>query len=137
MRPALFGKIARFAGVGALATLAYAGLATAFVRFGGMPSVAAAITAYLCCAALSYALHRRVTFRSDRAHAAALPRFAATTAAGLALATLLAAAGAALGLPAEAAFVATSIAVPLLNFALLDRLVFPERTLPGTVRHEH
>lgn len=136
MARALTGKLLRFAGVGALATLAYAVLATGLARLGGMAPPVAAVTAYLACAALSYILHRSLTFRSEREHAAAAPRFAATTALGLAVALSLSVAGEAAGLPAEAAFLATSVAVPLLNFVLLDRLVFPERADRRTLRHE-
>lgn len=126
-------KLGRFLIVGLGATVLYAMIGFILARIEGLPSTAASGLAYAAAAVISYAGHRSVTFRSDRAHAAVLPQFLAMNGVGLAIALGCAFACEAARLPAEIALLATCAIVPLLNFVVLDRLVFPaRRAFPGS-----
>lgn len=130
--PALpFGKLGRFASVGVAATLTYAALGLLFARGFGWTPLGASVAAYAGASVFSYLAHRRLTFRSERAHAVALPRFAVSNATGLAIAAGLPLIGDRLGLPVEAGLAATCVAIPLVSYLLLDRLVFPESAGPA------
>lgn len=120
----LAGKLGRFASVGVVSTLLYAGLGLAFAHGVGLAPMVSTVAAYALAAVFSYVAHRSVTFRSDRTHAAAVPRFAAATACGFALAALLTLGVERLGLPYALGVAATCVAVPAFNFVVLDRLVF-------------
>lgn len=81
-------RVARFLLVGGLSTLAHylvLGLLVEGQVAGVLPATAAG---YGVGALVNYLLNRRYTFRSDRAHSAAVPRFVAVWLAGL-LATVL------------------------------------------------
>lgn len=128
-----FAKLGRFASVGIVSTAGYFAFGWAFARLAGFPPLGASAAAYACAALISYLGHRSFTFRSDRAHAAAAPRFAALTALGFAVAGALAAIGERLGLPVEVALAATCVAIPAINFVAMDRGVF--QPLDRTGRH--
>lgn len=118
-------QLGAFGVVGLAATLCYAVLAIVFERGAGLAPVAASFAAYGCASLISYGGHRRLTFASSRPHAEAVPRFALLTLLGVAVA--LAAPQiltVRLGLPSLIAVAATCIAVPLLSYLGLDRLVF-------------
>jgi putative flippase GtrA len=126
-------RLGRFVTVGAAATLAYAAFAWLLARLAERPALEASILAYAGAAALSYAGHRWVTFRSDRAHRVALPQFLALSAFGCGVAAALSSAGAWLGLPVEAAIAATCLAIPALNYVVLDRIVFRRHAAIGAL----
>ncbi len=127
----LIGKLLRFGGVGGAATLVYAGLAWGLAALGAGATLAS-VLAYTLAALFAYVGHKRITFRSDKPHAAEVPRFAAAQLLGLAVAT-----GAPLilsgrlHLPAWVPILTTCIAVPILNFVILDRLVFRRPAAPS------
>ena len=116
--------IATFGGIGLVATLCYFVLANMLSGFAGLPAVVASVCAYLVSAAFSYYGHKYWSFASKRAHAIAVPRFLASAALGLALAYFIPLAGRELALPATAAYIATCIIVPLVNFFVLGKWVF-------------
>lgn len=75
----------RFMLVGALSTALHYTILVALVTSGLAGPLVASTIGYLASAVLNYHLNRQLTFRSNRAHRAALPRFVAASAAGLAL----------------------------------------------------
>jgi|WetSurMetagenome_2_1015567.scaffolds.fasta_scaffold447173_2 putative flippase GtrA len=126
----LLGKLVRFGSVGVAATLIYAALAAAFglLRIGATPS---SILAYALAAVFGYLGHKRITFRSGAAHAVELPKFIVASAVGLGVAALAPIILTdRLHLPRAAPILATCVAVPLLNFLILDQLVFARRPGP-------
>ena len=74
-----------FSGVGLVAAVAHYGVLIAFVEGFGMAPVIATLWGFLAGAAVSYVLNRRYTFRSDRPHRAAAPRFLAVSTGGFLL----------------------------------------------------
>lgn len=124
----LVARLLRFAWVGGAATVIYAGLAWAFGRLGA-GAIAASLMAYVLAAVFAYVGHKRVTFRSGRAHAEEAPRFIAACALGAAIAAAAPLVLTnALRLPGFVAIGFTCLAVPALNFLVLDLLVFGRRT---------
>lgn len=115
-------RLQRFATAGLASTLLYAVLAMVFER-GGLAPVKASVTAYAVAAGFSY-LAQRHAFASTRAHAEAVPRFLASTLLGLATATSISAGASAFGLAPAIGYAAVCLVVPVLNFVLLDRIVF-------------
>jgi putative flippase GtrA len=69
-------QFVRYAGVGALATGFHYLTLVAAVELGGASPVLAAMCGFLVGGSISYGLNRSWTFGSDRAHEAAVPRFA-------------------------------------------------------------
>ena len=126
--PPYLARLMRFAGVGGAATLIYAGLAAGFGALG-VRAVGASLLAYGLAGLFGYFGHKRVTFRSDRAHAEEAPRFAAASVMGAAIATAapLVLTDAA-RLPGFVAIGFTCVAVPAMNFLVLDLLVFSRRS---------
>jgi putative flippase GtrA len=80
-----FEQFARFAGIGALATVLHYAILIAFVQYGLVDPVTASTIGFALSALGNYALNRTFTFRSSRPHTEALPRFAAVTLLGLAI----------------------------------------------------
>lgn len=120
-------KLSWFAIVGLAATALYAALALLFGWFG-WSAVGASVAAYALAAVFSYAGHKFLTFMSPGSHASEVPRFIASTALGLGLATVLPLVLSGwLGLPNIVPIVATCTVVPVVNFVLLDRFVFRSR----------
>ncbi len=126
--PPYLAKLVRFAGVGGAATVIYAALA-AILGALAVGAVAASLLAYALAGLFSYFGHKRVTFRSDRAHGEEAPRFVAASAmgAGIATAAPLVLTDA-LHLPGLVAIGFTCVAVPAMNFLVLDLLVFGRRS---------
>lgn len=119
--------VLRFAAVGVASTLLYAGLALAATALLPGPAAVAALAAYALAAVFSYTAHRRFTFRSDRPHAEAAPRFVGLSLVGWGIA----AAAPALetdwaGLPPVMPIATTVVLVPLVNFVLMRRMVFAD-----------
>lgn len=78
-----------FAGVGLLAAVFHYGLLIGLVEAGVLEPVAATLCGFIAGGLVSYALNRSLTFRSDRPHRAALPRFLLIAGGGFALTGLL------------------------------------------------
>jgi putative flippase GtrA len=74
-----------FTGVGLVAAVAHYGVLILLVELGRMQPVVATLWGFLAGAAVSYLLNRRFTFRSDRPHRAAAPRFLAVSTGGFVL----------------------------------------------------
>jgi putative flippase GtrA len=78
-------QFAAFFGVGLVAAAIHYGLLIALVEGGGWGPVPATLVGYLAGGGVSYALNRRVTYASDRAHREAAWRFAVVALVGLLL----------------------------------------------------
>lgn len=76
-------RFLRFAAVGAVGTAAHYALLLALVEGAGVDPVAGSVAGFLLGAFVNYTLNRALVFRSDRAHAEALPRFLAVAGMGL------------------------------------------------------
>jgi putative flippase GtrA len=85
----LGAEIGRFGGVGVLAAIAHYGVLVVLVEMGGFGATPAALAGYVAGGIVSYGLNYRWTFRSERAHAVAVPRFVAIAAIGFVLTGLL------------------------------------------------
>jgi putative flippase GtrA len=90
-------RFLRYAGAGAVGTAAQYVLLVVLVQAHALGAVAASTVGAIAGALVNYALNHRFTFASDRAHAQALPRFAAVAAAGIVLNALVIAALVAVG----------------------------------------
>jgi len=89
----------RYAGAGAIGTVAQYAVLVTLVQSGAAGAVAASTAGAIVGAAINYGLNHRVTFASGVPHARALPRFAAVAAVGIALNALVVAAVLALAGP--------------------------------------
>jgi putative flippase GtrA len=74
-----------FAGVGVVAAVVHYGLLIGLVELRGVDPVPATLAGYLGGGVVSYALNRRLTYASDRAHREAVWRFAAVAFVGFLL----------------------------------------------------
>ena len=79
----LLHRVLRFAAVGAVGTLAHYSLLLALVEGAGVDPVAGSVAGFVFGALVNYTMNRRLVFRSDRAHAEAMPRFFAVAGIGL------------------------------------------------------
>jgi putative flippase GtrA len=125
-------RLARFGVVGVGCALLYAVLAWSLTTWAGLPATTASVAAYAMAGVASYLGQKLFTFRSDARHADAAPRFLALFAVGAAIAAaapLLLTQR--LGLPPMVAIVFTCVAVPLINYLVLGRLVFRDRADSG------
>lgn len=77
------GRLLRFALVGAVGTAAHYALLLALVEGAGVDPIAGSVAGFLLGALVNYTMNRTLVFRSDRAHAEALPRFLAIAGMGL------------------------------------------------------
>jgi len=117
-------RLIRFAIVGGTSTLLYAVQALAFEHHGA-GALTASLVAYLLSAIFSYTAQRRVTFASDRPHAACIPRFALLNLAGIAVAAAspsILTVG--MGLHSIFAIGVTCIVAPAISYVVMRRLVF-------------
>jgi putative flippase GtrA len=120
--------LARFGVVGIAATILYAALAIAWVRWIGFTPVQASLAAYAAAAVFSYLAHKSVTFLSSGSHRSEAPRFLLLTATGSAVAYVAPALlTAKLGLPPIIAVLVTCSLIPAINLLMLDRWVFAQR----------
>ncbi len=121
----------RFLGAGGVSTLAHWAVMAVLVYVGTMPLVATVVGAAVG-AATNYGLQYHVTFRSDRAHRHALPRYLLVCGVGwLANALLFAGLYNGLNLSVAAAQVLTTMAVAVLSYGLYKQLVFHPRWSPS------
>ncbi|MER8501759.1 GtrA family protein [Mesorhizobium sp. M0195] len=122
--------LARFGSVGIAATILYAVMATALVKWQrfGLSPVGASLAAYTAAALFSYLAHKFVTFASSGSHRSEAPRFLLLTATGFAVAYAAPALlTAKFGLPPIIAILVTCLLVPAVNLLMLDRWVFAQR----------
>jgi putative flippase GtrA len=118
-------NISVFALVGLASTLAYALLFNLLHAHLPVPAAASSVLAYSLCAIGSYLGHRHLSFRSDRAHSLALPRFVLVSLAGNAAAFLIAAVLTDwLGYPVIVTTAAVCVAIPLGSLVLNAGYVF-------------
>ena len=85
----LHRKFARFAGVGAVATAIQYAILVALVQGLGAEPTPASTLGFAVSVVFNYFANRRWTFRSERAHASAAPRFFLVQGVGLGLNGLL------------------------------------------------
>lgn len=85
----LVSQLAAYASVGAVATAVHYAILVGLVEAGGWRPVPATLCGYVAGGAVAYVLNRRHTFASDRPHAEAGWRFAATAFLGFCITFLL------------------------------------------------
>jgi putative flippase GtrA len=118
-------NISVFALVGLASTLAYAVLFGVFHQTLPLSAAVCSVVAYSLCAVGSYLGHRHLSFRSDRAHQVALPRFLMVSLFGNLLAFLIAAVLTDYyGYPVTVSTVVICIVIPLCSCVLNSRYVF-------------
>ncbi len=116
---------ARFVLVGLAATGIYLAAALALGLVPGIAPVAASVGAYAIAAVFSYWGHKRLTFRSSGSHAHEAPRFLLTTALGLGTSVIMPLLlTERLGLPSPVAVLVVCMAIPVLNYLILNAWVF-------------
>lgn len=86
---ALGRQFLSFAGVGAVAAVFHYGTLVALVELAAFTPVTATLCGFVAGGLVSYALNRTLTFRSDRPHRAAAPRFLLIAGVGFGLTGLL------------------------------------------------
>lgn len=127
-------QLSRFTLVGIVATMVYVGAALALASLVDDVGSSAAIAScggYLVAAAFSYAGHKYFTFNSKSAHAAEAPRFLLAIGCGLAVSIFLPMLlGDTLGLAAGIPILITSVAIPVVNYIVLERWVFQSKQSP-------
>ena len=117
VQPPLLWSFSSFVVVGAIATGIQYAILIALVEGFAVDPVAASVTGYLLSAIANYALNYCYSFRSERPHREALPRFAFVAGVGLALnGVLMAALVRGFGLAYVAAQVLTTGIVLLWSF---------------------
>ncbi len=89
MRHARRAQFLRYAGAGAVGTLAQYALLVLLVQTRTAGAVTASTAGAILGALVNYVLNHRFTFASGRSHAQALPRFATVAVAGIALNALV------------------------------------------------
>lgn len=121
-------EVMRFGVVGLCATMLYVSLAFFFATtFAQLPSVAAAVAAYLLAGLFSYLAHKVFTFASDGRHRREAPRFAVVSLAGFAMAALLPLIlHDLMGLSLVIPVMLTATLVPVMNFVALRWFVFDQ-----------
>ena len=112
-------QIARFVGVGLLATLCHVCVASLLAGIWAVPPQIANLAGFLTAFGLSYLGHTRVTFQVHGGHGTHLPRFLAVAAFGLTLSSGITWLISDLaGHPVWMAMIAVGLAVPPVTFAL-------------------
>lgn len=81
----MLAQFAAFAGIGAIGTAAHYLVLIALTQGAGVNAVAASVAGSLVGAAINYLLNYHFTFRSNRPHREAAPRFLFVAGAGIAL----------------------------------------------------
>lgn len=127
MSPRNLDQITRFGLVGLAGTILYVFLALAYdATFPRWPATVGAFGAYTVAGLFSYLSHKMFTFASEGDHAREAPRFIFVTACGYALATLLPLVlHDMMDLPLLLPVLLTATLIPIVNFFLLRRFVFP------------
>lgn len=85
----VINRFLRFAGVGIIGTIAHYFVLILLVEQFGVVPLAASSVGFTVGAMVNYVLNYRYTFRSDRRHAEALPRFYVVAVAGFVLNALV------------------------------------------------
>jgi putative flippase GtrA len=85
LRPAVARQFAAFSGVGLVAAVVHYGLLIGLVELGRVDPVPATLAGYVAGGVVSYAMNRRLTYRSDRPHREATWRFALVAGVGFLL----------------------------------------------------
>ena len=118
-------RLSRFVLIGFGSTALYALLAFALSRIQELGVTAASVLAFGIAALFSYAGHKYVTFVSGGSHSFELPRFLVLSGVGLAVVAILPALlSDCFGLPAAIPILLACLAIPAINFVMLDRWVF-------------
>jgi len=117
-------KLVRFGAVGALSTVLYL-IATSFtIGWLSWPPLRASTAGYLIAMCGSYFGHKILTFRSDAPHQRAIPRFLIQAAIGYAITQGIIYGSGKLGLTQTVGVGVASVALPILNFLVLQFWVF-------------
>jgi len=115
--------LASFVVVGGLGALAYVLISTLLAGMGVTPWLASGMS-YLVLIPVIYVFQRNLTFRSDRTHGTAFPRYLASQAVGFALAVTLPLLVKEAGMQPVVAFSIVALAVAATNFVLLRLWAF-------------
>jgi putative flippase GtrA len=121
-------KIAWFGVVGIVSTVFYVAAAALALSWLSWPPLRASTVGYLTAMCGSYFGHKILTFRSDALHRRAMPRFVIQAAVGYALAQGITYSASKLGLRDGVGIAAVAVALPALNFLLLQFWVFATRS---------
>jgi putative flippase GtrA len=120
-------RLTHFLLVGVLATGLQYLVYGALLRLPGWPAVVASMVGYFAGSVLSYALNYYLTFRANRSHASAVPRFYAMAAGAFVLnAALVAMLVDGMGLNAWLGQVAATAVCLVWNYAISRNWVFSE-----------
>ena len=122
-------KFLRFGLVGAAASLLYAVLAYGFIEGSVLPPTLASAAAYSLAIPFSFIAQKFFTFKARGDFKLELPRFLATQAVGLLIATVIMAFIEKSSYEPLWGITAVVIAVPLLNFLLMNNYVFKKESL--------
>ena len=123
--PSTLARLACMAVVGGVATALYAILTLTAVKVLSLPIALASPIAYGLAAIWSFRGHRRLTFRDRIPHSAAPARFLALTLIGYGAASAIPALVSGwLAGPPEASILIVCLAIPALNYIVLNRHVF-------------
>ena len=129
LKSKLTSKILRFVLIGGTGTTIYIILTLVLNAKIGLPAALASFVAHCCTALYSYLGHRVFTFGSNRPHRQAITRFTGLTLVGYGFSiTIPWLMTSVYGLPLIIPVLVTSVAVPLLNFLMMERIVFPKNT---------
>jgi putative flippase GtrA len=124
-------QFVRFAMTGGLATLLHYAILIALVTWGRIDPVVASSIGFAVSTVLNYAVNARFTFRSERPHAQALPRFVAVALVGFGCnAVLLWVLHTIAGLPYLLAQVAATVGVLGWNFVMNRTWTFAQGLPP-------
>ncbi|MER9230748.1 GtrA family protein [Mesorhizobium sp. M0622] len=122
-----YRRLSRFALIGIASTLIYAVCAFLLSALPGpvLPAALASVAAYIIAAIFSYLGHKYVTFVSPGTHAFEAPRFFLLTALGIGFSWLLPLVLVdCLGTRPVLPIAIICVAVPAINYFILDRWVF-------------
>lgn len=117
----------RFGIMGAIATVTYYLLGIFFVPVLGLPLLAGNTLAFVISFIISYLGHLKWTFRSQAAHMAALPRFAATQGIALVFNSIIVEGCNRASIPYEISMLIAISAVPVITYLILKFWVFREK----------
>jgi putative flippase GtrA len=127
--PELIRRLISFTTVGGLATVAHYVILVLLVELAGLSAVAASAAGYVAGAALNYWLNYHLTFRSQREHVDAAPRFLLIALIGLAINSCIVAIGTRLiGFNYLAVQLAATAIVLFWNFAANSAWTFSRRS---------
>lgn len=130
--PSTLARLTCLAVVGGVATALYASLTWTAVTVLGLPIALASPVAYGVAAIWSFRGHRHLTFRDRLPHSAAPARFLALTLIGYGAASAIPAfVSGWLAAPPEAAILIVCLAIPALNYIVLNRHVFAHSRAPS------